>query len=445
MQISKNKKYQYSFFIIVFFNSLLNGGNSNIAIQINFILMVGLFLFSKQDKNYNIHLIKKLNENKTAIFFYIFFLLFLLFQIIPIELEFLKYFSKTKYLFLKKLELDGNYFSISLSPSNTFFQFLNYMTILFITLCMSMIFYNKSHIFRFYYFISFLGAFHSALGVYFYLIGNPDFLFIKNSIYEKSSTGFFINRTVFSIFLLLCLFASLEYLKNIEKYFPKNKDNFYNKIYIRIFVIFISIGIITSLSKLGNFLFLLIVIFYLFNSFLNSQKNTFFKYTLILIILFDVLILGTFFGIDKLVDRFSFLTNEFTPNNLQDSNLRRIFLIKFSIAQIKDFFYFGYGAGAFENLFYLNFNNIDNRYASHAHSSLSEFFGEFGLFGSSFLLISFFNIFNFKYFKNFNITLLIFILSIVIIFDFSSHIPSVQILFICLFYNFFRLNKSKFI
>ena len=227
MQITKNKKHQYSFFIIVFFNSILNGGNSSLAIQINFILMSSLFFFSKQDKNYNIHLVKKYDKNKIAILFYIFFLIFLLFQIVPIELEFLKYFSKTKYLFLKKLELGGNYFPISLSPSNTFFQFLNYMTILFTTLCMSMIFYNKSHIFRFYYFISFVGAFHSAIAVYFYLIGNPDFLFIKNSFYEKSSTGFFINRTVFSIFLLLSLFASLEYLKNIEKYFPKKKDNFY--------------------------------------------------------------------------------------------------------------------------------------------------------------------------------------------------------------------------
>ena len=163
-----------------------------------------------------------------------------------------------------------------------------------------------------------------------------------------------------------------------------------------------------------------------------------------MIIFFDVLILGAFFGIDKLVDRFSFLTNEFMPNNLHDSNLRRIFLINFSIAQIKDFFYFGYGAGAFENLFYLNYNSIDNRYASHAHSSLSEFFGEFGLVGSSILLISLFNIFNFKYFNDFNIILLILTLSIVIIFDFSLHIPSVQILFVSLFYNFFMLRKSKF-
>ena len=44
----------------------------------------------------------------------------------------------------------------------------------------------------------------------------------------------------------------------------------------------------------------------------------------------------------------------------------------------------------------------------------------------------------------FNIILLILTLSIVIIFDFSLHIPSVQILFVSLFYNFFMLRKSKF-
>ena len=36
---------------------------------------------------------------------------------------------------------------------------------------------------------------------------------IDNNYYKKAATGFFINRTVFSVFLVFCLLGSLQYLK----------------------------------------------------------------------------------------------------------------------------------------------------------------------------------------------------------------------------------------
>ena len=55
MQLSKNKKHQYLFFFIFTLCLIFNGGNSNILIQTNFILMSGLFIFCLKDKNYNLH------------------------------------------------------------------------------------------------------------------------------------------------------------------------------------------------------------------------------------------------------------------------------------------------------------------------------------------------------------------------------------------------------
>ena len=52
MQLSKNKKHQYLFFIILSVYTIFNGGNSNILIQINFILTSLLFFFCLKDKNY---------------------------------------------------------------------------------------------------------------------------------------------------------------------------------------------------------------------------------------------------------------------------------------------------------------------------------------------------------------------------------------------------------
>ena len=81
MQLSKNKKYQYLFFFIFTLCLIFNGGNSNILIQINFILMSGLFFFCLKDKNYNLHFKNFYNRNKIPILFYLLFLTFLFFQI----------------------------------------------------------------------------------------------------------------------------------------------------------------------------------------------------------------------------------------------------------------------------------------------------------------------------------------------------------------------------
>ena len=45
MQLSKNKKYQYLFFSILSVFIIFNGGNSNLFIQLNFVL-ISLFLIN---------------------------------------------------------------------------------------------------------------------------------------------------------------------------------------------------------------------------------------------------------------------------------------------------------------------------------------------------------------------------------------------------------------
>ena len=129
---------------------------------------------------------------------------------------------------------------------------------------------------NFYYFLTLLGAVTSCVAVYFYLIGNPNFLFIDNSAYKNSATGFFINRTVFSCFLALCLLAGIEYLKNLNIFKKDTVNDLFKKIYLRIFILLITIGIITSFSRLGNFLFISLIIIYIIKTlFFDKKKNVF--------------------------------------------------------------------------------------------------------------------------------------------------------------------------
>ena len=136
---------------------------------------------------------------------------------------------------------------------------------------LKMIFYTNKHKYRLLFFIVFMGAIASCVAIYFYLIGNPNFFIIKN-LAKSEATGFFINRTVFSCYLILCFLSGIESLKMIDQS-KIVTENFYHKIYIRIFLLFITIGIITTYSKLGNFLFISLITFYILQTFFKIKKK----------------------------------------------------------------------------------------------------------------------------------------------------------------------------
>ena len=441
MKLSKNLINQYLYFFIFSIYVFFNGGNSNLLIQINFILINLLFLYCIKDKNYFSHLKFFYNKNKKSILFYLLFLIYLSFQIIPFPIEYLKLLSIEKYNLISKLNNNILFIPISFSPPDTFFQILNYISLLILVFILKMIFYKNNHLNRMYLFLSIIGFFSSLFAILMYLNNNPDFLFLQKSYYLNSSTGFFVNRTVFSIFLLFCLIASFELLKNINgiKIFKK-QDNFLLKIYIRLFILFITIGIITTFSRIGNFLLLITIVSYLINEiFVLKNNNKSFKNIILLIIFFDIIILGFYFGSSQLLDRFLFLNEELNRNTLDSLNLSRFQVAKFGLTQFFEFKFFGYGAGSFETLFKVKFINLNNFYANHSHSDFIEFIGEFGIIGISFLIISISKFFfKIKTYNFINLILISYVI-ILLLFDFSLHIPIIQICFII----FFVLNKES--
>jgi hypothetical protein len=432
--ISKNKKYQYFFFFIITFYSIFNGGNSNLLIQINFLLISLFFIFCLKDKNYNLHFRYFFNQNKFSIYLYLLFLVYLLFQILPLPINSLKFFSPEKFYFLNLLNNEISFSSLSLAPSNTFFQFLNFCSLLIVVFILKMIFYRERHKQRFYLFLSIIGFLSACFGTLLYLTGSTDLLSFK-SFNSGVSTGFFVSRTVFSIFLLFCFISSLEYLKRSQI----SERNFFSRAYVRLFIIFITIGIITSFSRIGNFLLLHVVLFYLLNEFfLKKQNSNLFRNIILIIVFVDIVVLGLYFGSFRIVERFLFLKNEFLEITNPDVNLMRFQIIKFSLHQIYKYLIFGYGAGGFETMFQLSFPNLSNSFANHAHSDLIEFVGEVGLLGFALFFLSISSFLK-EFIKfNFKNLLLIFCMCIVLLFDFSLHIPFIQFLFVC----FFALNQK---
>ena len=194
----------------------------------------------------------------------------------PLPIDSLKFFSPEKYIYLTTLSSNLKYSSISLAPSNSFFQLLNFCSLLILIFILKMIFYREQHQNRLYLFLSFIGFLSALIATFLYLSGNIDILSFKNYNNTNASTGFFVNRGVFSIFLLFCLISSLEYLgksKNI-------KDNFLTSVYVRLFVVFIAIGLVTTFSRIGNFLLLSTMLFYMLNEIFFKKEKIIFLETL---------------------------------------------------------------------------------------------------------------------------------------------------------------------
>ena len=307
------------------------------------------------------------------------------------------------------------------------------------------------------FFFCLLGFCHAVFATSWMLIGNPSNFLIEKIHYIHSSTGLFVNRAVFATFLLLCAFSGLYYM---VVFFQKNKITSFGLfeqintkiIYIRIFIIFLTIGILTTWSRIVNFSYVLVLI-----SFLIYSKISFKKYinplsTIILfILLFDILILGLVFGNAKLVERYA--------ETSIVGEAGRLALHKFGFTQFKEFWLFGYGAGAFELIFKLFYNIPPNgAIAAHAHNDGIELIGEVGIIGIS-ILFSLSLIYFKKILNKVNeererarfilLGLLLMILLIQSFVDFSLHVPGITILLFTIlaiglinFKNIRNLNPS---
>ena len=103
---------------------IFNGGNNNLYIQFNFIIVSIFFLLFIREKNYLAHIVEIFSKNKIAIFLFTLFISFLIFQIIPLPMEWLSFFSPEKYKILNNVKIEKEIYFLSLSKNKIFF-FLN--------------------------------------------------------------------------------------------------------------------------------------------------------------------------------------------------------------------------------------------------------------------------------------------------------------------------------
>lgn len=148
---------------------------------------------------------------------------------------------------------------------------------------------------------------------------------------------------------------------------------------IRFSLIIMVIGLILSRSRMGNSAFFISLTSAGFIWLLLAQKLN--KTTLLLfisLIVIDVFLMGTWFGLDKLAERFE--------NTNAETELRAIAL-PYMLLMLKDFWLSGVGAGNFATVFPLYSEAISLRYVNEAHFDYLQFILEHGLIGFTPLLL----------------------------------------------------------
>ena len=428
---------QNIFLIILAITLSFNASINPILIQISSINFIILFFLCLKNKEIE----KKIKENylNNKIFFILLFiyLSYVIFQIIPLPLNLIEIIAHNNFNLYTSLKIDKQFWSISVDPSNSYFAILNLINLIIIFLIFPILFNRSKYLMKFLFFLCVLGFCHAIFATYWMLIGNPSNFLIEKIYYLYASTGLFVNRSVFGTFLFLCAFSGLYY---IVVFFHKNQITNFNFIeqikskvlFIRIFIIFLSIGILTTWSRVANLSYILILFSFLFYSKLSFKKYINPLSTVIIFILiFDVLVMALFFGNAKIFERIAGTT-------IIGETLR-LDLQKFGLDQFKNFWLFGYGKGGFEQIFKIFYISNNNYLATHAHNDGIELIGEIGILG---IVILFF--LNLSYFfiikKNNNekkqrarfvlflfLLLILFIQSLV---DFSLHTPGILVLLI---------------
>ena len=435
---------QIIFYLILFLSSIFKAANTNLLIQFFFIGFASFFLLCNFKKNIFSEI--KYNFKKNKFFFIPLFLvlIYIIIQIIPFPIETFGQYFPIHLELINNLELSKKFITISVDPSNTYFQILNFLNLIIIFSLVPVLFNKNKDIMNLLFLFGLIGAFHAFFATYWLLIGNPSNALIIKEFYLHTATGFFVNRSNFSIFLLLCAFASLYF---IYFYIKLNnfKLNFIEQlnspiIYQRFFILFITIGLVLTLSRGGNFSYILMLNLIVLSSFFITKKifNSVFN-TIVLILVIDVAFIGFYFGGSQLIGRYSIVT-DFTTSLDSTTSYTRLTMIIFAIEKFKEFFFFGYGLGGFEQIFKIYFNIVNDVYSNHVHNDIVEFLGEFGVVGSIFLLCLLINYFVLiiKSVKKKELTILHPILILILfstllinsLVDFSLHIPAIQY-FLC--------------
>ncbi len=207
--------------------------------------------------------------------------------------------------------------------------------------------------------------------------------FLVPKVFFKSlATGTFINPNHFAAYLNLGLSIGVAYLMvNIRKL--DGGENLLGRslglmmsgsLAWRLAIIVLVVGLVMSSSRMANVAFTC-ALFGAAGVYMLVKRRLVIAWVLLItsILVVDAVIVGTRFGIDRLVDEVAYI--------MVDRETRSS-VVEAALPMVKDYFWFGSGAGTFYSLFPLYRGDIaGSDFYYHVHNDYLEFLIELGIFG----------------------------------------------------------------
>lgn len=234
------------------------------------------------------------------------------------------------------------------------------------------------------------GTFQALYGSLMTLSGTEYSFFIPKDSYTGVATGTFINRNHLAGYLVICLSLGLGLmLATLHTSRSGNWRNrlrrwltalLGNKARLRIALIIMVIGLVLTHSRMGNTAFfaaMLITGALALVLYRNASRATLIFLSSLLVI--DLLIVGTYFGVEKVVDR---LQNTSAQSESRDE------VDLYSLKILSEHTLTGTGAGTFYTAFPQVREGDIRIFYDHAHNDYLEFLTERGVVGFSPLLLA---------------------------------------------------------
>jgi len=378
----------YMFLALVFWLPLPFGSDHPIAWSFmelcvfSLALIVLMMAYQK-----NLHIPKTFHAGKSVFILLALVLLWMGIQTIPLPLTLLEHLSPHAFE-LASASGQAQYASIAHDPNLTAQSLLKGFSYFTLLALMLLLIDSPKKLKWFAYTILAAGLFQAAYGSYMLLSGIEYSFFMEKDLrYHHSATGTFRIRNHFAGYLEMALAVGIglmiSTLSNHRAQHWRGRLRqtletlLSGKALIRITLIVICIGLILSKSRMGNTafftsLFLSGVLFLLTSTHATRSTTVF----LISLIVLDILLVGSWIGLDKVVERIE---------NTSAISEKRDEVARDTIQMIAEQPLTGIGAGNYFSTF-PNYQQLDIwAYYYHAHNDYLEFLSEYGVIG--FLLL----------------------------------------------------------
>ncbi|NHN39574.1 O-antigen ligase family protein [Pseudomaricurvus alcaniphilus] len=276
----------------------------------------------------------------------------------------------------------NSYPSLSLNPQATREATTNTLCYLLIFCLTLLLVTNRKRLKQLLLVIVFSGLFQAAYGSLMTLTGLEYGFFYEKYTYLGVATGTFVNRNHLAGYLEMSLALGIGLM--LGEMVTRSAINWRDsarrllrsllgtKIMIRLALAIMVIGLVLTHSRMGNSAFfsslLICGLLYLIARRRVTRGSMIFFGSLLLV---DLLIVGNFFGVEKVVDRLQGTT----------TTEQRVDVTRDSLAIVSDYPLAGIGAGSYYSVYPQYSSSGIRTYYDHAHNDYVEFAAEFGLVG----------------------------------------------------------------